>query len=101
MQLRITTPDVATTRQVEQVLQFYLTSLDDQVERMDLAVEATRDPLDNALYRCAMSAILRRGGRLEVEEVQGDMMLAVNRVLTRSARTLQRRRPTGSAVRSA
>lgn len=101
MQFRIKARDVATTRQVEQVLQFYLIGIDGQVDHLEIAVETIRDTLDNFLYRCSVVATLHRGGTLELEETQGDLILAVNRVLDRSVRTLRRRGPAGPMVRSA
>ena len=86
---------------MEQVLQFYLNGLDDQVDRLELVVEPVHDSLGNSLHRCAIAATLSRGGVLELEETQGDMLLAVNRILDRSVRTLRRRGPGHRAMRTA
>lgn len=101
MQSRIKATDDATARRVEQALQFYLSGLEDQVERLDLAVQPVSDPLGNALHRCTIVAGLVHGGVLELEETQGDMLLAVNRILDRSVRTLRRRGPAGRVARLA
>lgn len=101
MQLQIQAHDDAMAVQVEAVLQYYLPSLDDGIDRFRITVEPVRDPLDNRLYRCEVTASLSRGDSLSLEEMQADLGLTITRALDRTVRTLRRRQSARGLRRSA
>jgi hypothetical protein len=96
MQAQVHAPNAAMTEQVEQLLRFYLTGLEEHVVSIAIKVETTRDPLGNALLHCAVHARLGCEGELCIDEIQSDLLLAMTRALDRCVRTLRRR---GAGVR--
>lgn len=101
MQIQVQAHDDAMAEQVETVLQYYLPSLDDGIDRFRILVEPLRDTLDNRLYRCEVLASLPRGDSLRLEETQADLVLTVTRALDRTVRTLRRRQSTRALRQSA
>lgn len=101
MQLQIRTNDPALEAQVEQLLQFYLSGLADSVRGIEVTVDSRRDSLDKPVYRCRVQAATARGGELDIEETQADLVVAITRALTRCARCVQRRARVRGYLRSA
>lgn len=101
MQIQIETENERVQTQVEQMLQYYLTGLEDGIERMHIVLQPMRDRLGTPLFCCAIHAQLSRGGILEFEETQADLNMAVTRVLDRTVRTLRRRSVPVRLARSA
>jgi hypothetical protein len=95
MEVRVHTPDDALAGQVEQMLRFYLTGLDGQIDELFVRVESTRDTLGAPLVQCQVIASAGRGGELVIEETQSDLVRALTRALDRCVRTLRRRSATG------
>lgn len=101
MRVQIYADTDAAAAQVDQLSRFYLTGLEDAVGSVSVVVDDRRDALDRPLVRCRVIGHLSRGERLEVVEVQADLVLAITRALDRAVRTLRRRRARGHLARSA
>jgi hypothetical protein len=85
-----TTDDVGRERTI-QLLQYALNGDREDIESLQLKVEAIRNPLGTKLHRCRLLARLRHGAPIEVEDVQSRLDLAVTRALERCVRTIRRR----------
>jgi ribosome-associated translation inhibitor RaiA len=101
MQVLVNADSGPMEKRVRQVLDFYLTALDDHTDRLEVGVMGVRDALDSPLYRCCVQARPPRGEPLEVEETQADMVLSVTRALDRTLRTLRRQKAVRHLPRSA
>lgn len=91
MQVQVAACDDAVAAQVRQLLAFYLTGLEGDVERIAIEVEQREDRLGVLLHCCRVNARLANGDSIEISETQADLVLAITRVLDRSIRTLRRR----------
>ena len=91
MQINIEANSAELTEQVEQLLQFYQSSLRDAVEVMSIQVGHTQDALGTSLYRCRLHAKLSRGADIVIDETQVDLYRAVTRSFDRCARGVRRR----------
>jgi hypothetical protein len=100
MQIHVNAPSDEVTGQVRQLLLFYLTGLEGQVERIAIDVDRFRDRLDTPLHLCSVSAA-SCGREFRVDEIQGDLVLAITRALDRTVRTLRRRPLIGPQALSA
>jgi hypothetical protein len=101
LEVRVHASDDALAGQVEQMLGFYLTGLDGQLDELFVRVEATRDPLGGPLVQCQVIAAAGRGDELVIEETQADLLRALTRALDRCVRTLRRRSASGRLGRLA
>ena len=89
VQVKASSDDVAV--QVEGLVQFYLAGVSGHVDSFAVAVQMEHDPFGATLYRCRVRAMPARGDTVDIEEIQGDMVLAVTRALDRCVRTFRRR----------
>jgi uncharacterized membrane-anchored protein len=77
--------------QVQQLLNYHLSSIDSLVDKLEMSVVHTEEGGDESLYLCRVVVTDPRSRRLAVEERQADISLTVNRALTRIVRSLIRR----------
>lgn len=91
MRVRIDAVTETCAARVEQLLRFYLTVLEGDVEAIEIALDAPPDPLGLTLYRCRVHLVLALGRTLDIEETQAGLELATTRALDRAVRTLRRR----------
>jgi len=91
MQVRVHAHSDEVVEQVGQLLSFYLSGLEGEVDRIDVVVDSSPDRLGARLYRCRVGIRCGQGWRSEIEEIQSDVAPAITRALDRSVRTLHRR----------
>lgn len=91
MQMQVQADSDEVVEQVTQLLRFYLAGLEGDVDRIDIVVDSTLDRLGVRLYVCRVGIRSGHVWRLDLEEVQADLALAVTRALDRSVRALRRR----------
>jgi hypothetical protein len=91
VRIRVNAVSRADCAQVEQLLRFYLNVLEEDVDSIEIALDAPRDALGVALQRCRLSLRLAAGDALDLEETQADLVLAVTRAMDRATRTVRRR----------
>jgi hypothetical protein len=101
MRVQISADTEAAAAQVDQLSRFYLTGLEDAAGTISVVVDDRRDALGKQLVRCRVIGHLGRDERLEVVEVQADLVLAITRALDRAVRALRRRGARGRLARSA
>lgn len=101
MRVQIDADTKAHAAQVEQLLRFYLTVLDGDVEAIEIKLDAPPDPLGLTLYRCRVDLAFGMGRSLDIQETQASLALATTRALDRAVRTLRRRLPRYRMSRSA
>jgi hypothetical protein len=101
MYVRVNANDTDVTKQVEKVMQFYLTSVTSDLESIAVSIDDVSDRLGANLKRCTVCGLLVAGDAVEVVETQADLMLAVTRAMDRCVRTVRRRRSLQRFSRSA
>jgi len=101
MYVRVNASDADVARQVEKVMQFYLTSVADDVESIAVTIDDVSGRLGSSLKRCRVDGTLFAGETVEVVETQADLILAVTRAMDRCVRTIRRRQSLHRLVRFA
>jgi len=91
MQVRVHAHSDEVVEQVGQLLGFYLSCLEGEVDRIDIVIDISPDSLGARLYRCHVGIRSGCGWRSDIEESQSDLAPAITRALDRSIRTLRRR----------
>lgn len=91
MQVRVHAQSDEVVEQVGQLLSFYRSGLEGEVDRIDIVVDSGPDRLGARLYRCHVGIRSGCGWRSDIEETQSDLAPAITRALDRSIRTLRRR----------
>lgn len=90
MHLEINSEHIDSTR-VKQIIKFYLSRLDDQITRLTIYLDSPQ-PADTDHFQVTLAVLLNNGRHLELQEVQGDLILATQRSLDRLVRQLQMHR---------
>jgi len=76
---------------IVRLMQYSLNGCREDIDSIQLSLVTVEDALGGRLRRCRLRLAPRYNKEIEVEEVQADLDLAVNRALERSKRILQRR----------
>jgi len=86
MHINISTPSQQHLDSIQQILMFYHVRLKDRVQFLNLNLHEVPDRLDNDNFRVELDATLLSGQRINLEEVQTDLLTATNRILNRLIR---------------
>ena len=98
MHIHINTPDHAERDRLTRLIQCSLSRQLAEIDSLLLTIESVHDKLGTRLNRCRLRTKLKHGQKIEIEEVQSSLDLAVTRVAQRCMRTVQRR--TGVTARN-
>jgi hypothetical protein len=91
MRTRIDAAEEHVRERANELLLFCLAGSSDEIDEVRISIEAVSDPLGRNLTRCRAQTQLRRGDRVEIEELQPNLDRAVTRALERCRRTIRRR----------
>jgi hypothetical protein len=101
MNVRVKANDPEVSKQVEKVMNFYLTSVASEVQSISVTIDAVSDRLGADLKRCTLDGVTAGGDVLQIVETQSDLMLAVTRAMDRCVRGIRRRQSLHRLSRSA
>jgi len=91
MRIRIDAETDTVSVRVRQLLQFFLASMSTDIVDVWVSIETVSDPIGTDLIRCRALIQMRHGDRVDIEEIQSSLELAITRTMERSIRIIQRR----------
>ena len=91
MRISIDAETDAVSVRVRQLLQFFLASMSTDIVDVWVSIETVSDPIGTDLTRCRALIQMRHGDRVDIEEIQSSLELAITRTMERSIRIIQRR----------
>lgn len=90
MQLQIQASKPIENKTIDQILKFYSGRFDYQLTSLEIRLESSANPLGHHQYDIHLSVKLLDGDRIELKEIQSDLVYATHRVLDRLVRHLGR-----------
>jgi 3-hydroxyacyl-CoA dehydrogenase len=89
MQIKIIAPDHLESERLEQILNYYHSKLEDQVQAMTINLTHLDDNASQIRYSLEITAKLKHADMIELQEVQPDFLAVANRVFNRLLRITQ------------